>query len=74
MGSLKIKKRKPSKLRLKRKYDRGKIIKIDFDQMHRLETPNEDKSRSIIIKFASQNAKSRVFRNKKKLKGKKMSV
>ena len=52
-------------MRLKRKYDRGKIIKIDFDQMHRLETPNEDKSRSIIMKFASQNGKSRVFRNKK---------
>ena len=47
---------------------------MDFDQMHKLEAPNKDKSRSIVMKSASQNTKSRVFRNKKKLKGKKMSV
>ena len=47
---------------------------VDLHWTHRLGVPKEDKCRPIELKFATYNTKSRVFRNKKKLKGKKASI
>ena len=42
--------------------------------MLRLGTPKEDKNRAIIIKVAIYSTRNRIFRNKKKLKGKKVII
>ena len=49
------------------------IIVADLDRTHRL-GPKEDRVRSVIVKCARYNTRSRVFRNKTKLKGKKHSI
>ena len=50
------------------------VNKIDPDRKHRLRAPKDDKVRPIILKFARFNIRSRIFRNKKKLKRKKVSI
>ena len=51
------------------------IQDIDLDRTHRIGKPKEDgKSRPIIIKFARYNTRSKVFSNKKKLKGSGVSI
>ena len=47
---------------------------VDLDRTHRLGVPKEKKVRPIIVKFARYNTRSRVSRNKKKLKRKKVSL
>ena len=50
-------------------------IKNEIDSSSRLDAPkNNGKSRPIIIKFVRYNTRCRVFKNKKKLKGKSISV
>ena len=51
------------------------IEKNEIDRSHRLGAPKSDgKSRTIIIKFVRYNTSCRVFKNKKKLKWKSISV
>ena len=51
------------------------IEKNEIDRSHRLGAPkNNGKSRPIIIKFTRCNTRCGVFKNKKKLKGKSISV
>ena len=51
------------------------IEKDEIDKSHRLGAPkNNGKSRPIIIKFVRYNTRCRIFENKKKLKGKRISV
>ena len=50
------------------------VNEIDPDRKHRLRAPKDDKVRPIILKFARFNIRSRIFRNKKKLKRKKVSI
>ena len=51
------------------------IQKDEIDRSHRLgASKNNGKSRPIIIKFAIYNTRCRIFKNKKKLKGKRISV
>ena len=51
------------------------IKKDEIDRSHRLGAlKNNDKSRTIIIKFVRYNTRCRIFKNKKKLKGKSISV
>ena len=51
------------------------IEKNEIDRSHRLGAPkNNGKSRPIIIKFVRYNTRCRIFKNKKKLKGKSISV
>ena len=51
------------------------IKKNEIDRSHRLGAPkNNGKSRPIIIKFVRYNTRCRIFKNKKKLKGKSISV
>ena len=52
----------------------GEEIKgVDLDHTHRLGAPKEDKVRPIIVKFVRYKTRNRVFRNKKKLKGKQVN-
>ena len=50
------------------------VNEIDPDRKRRLRAPKDDKVRPIILKFARFNIRSRIFRNKKKLKRKKVSI
>ena len=52
------------------------ITHIDIDRSHRLGNRKLDKSkpRPIIIKFSRYNLRTRIFKNKRKLKGKRISV
>ena len=51
------------------------IEQNDIDRSHRLGAPkNDGKKRPIIIKFVRYNTRCRTFKNKKKLKGKSISV
>ena len=51
------------------------IEKDEIDRSYRLGAPkNNGKSRAIIIKIARYNTRYRIFKNKKKLKGKSISV
>ena len=52
------------------------IFTDDLDRNHRIgKTKDNNKHRRpIIVKFASHNDKHKVFRNKKRLKGKKISI
>ena len=52
------------------------ITHLDIDRSHRLGNRKLDKSkpRPIIIKFSRYNVRARIFKNKKKLKGKRTSV
>ena len=51
------------------------IEKDDIDKLHRLGAPkNNDKSRPIIIKFVRYNTWCRIFKIKKKMNGKSISV
>ena len=48
-----------------------KIEKNEIDRSHRLGAPKiNGKSRPIIIKFVRYNTRCKIFKNKKKLKGK----
>ena len=48
------------------------IKKDEIDRSHRLGAlKNNDKSRTIIIKFVRYNTRCRIFKNKKKIEGKK---
>ena len=54
---------------------REEIEKDEIDRSHRLGAPkNNGKSRSIIMKFVRYNTRCRIFKNKKKLKRKSISV
>ena len=57
---------------LKKKGER--TSEVDLDQIHRLGSPKDNKVRPTIVKFARYNTRSKVFRNKKKLKVKKVSL
>ena len=46
----------------------------DLDRTHRIGKVNNGKSRPIMAKFARYNVRKKVFRNKRKLKGKNMSI
>ena len=46
----------------------------DLDRTHRIGKVNNGKSRPIIVKFARYNVRKKVFHNKRKLKGKNMSI
>ena len=48
-----------------------KYKEVHLDRTQRLGAPQDDKVRPIIVKFARYNTRSRVFKNKNKLKGKK---
>ena len=51
------------------------IEKDEIDRSQRLGAPkNNGKSRPIVIKFARYKTRCRIFKNKKKLKGKSISV
>ena len=50
------------------------IKEVDLDHTRRLGAPKEDKVRSIIVKLVRYKTRNRVFRNKKKLKGKQVSM
>ena len=52
------------------------ITHLDIDRSHRLGNRKLDKSkpRPIIIKFSRHNVRARIFKNKRKLKGKRTSV
>ena len=52
------------------------ITHLDIDRSHRLGNRKLDKSkpRPIIIKFSRYNVRARIFKNKRKLKGKRTSV
>ena len=51
------------------------IKKDEIDRSHRLGAPkNNGKSRPIIIKFVRYNTRCKIFKNKKKLKEKSISV
>ena len=55
----------------------GKTVeKSDLDRTHRIGAFKEDKSkcRPIIVKFSRYNVRDKVFKNKKKLKGKGYSI
>ena len=54
----------------------GEIIENnEIDRLHRLGAPkNNGKSRPIIIKFVRYNTRCRIFKNKKELKGKSISI
>ena len=54
---------------LKEKMGEG-IKKVDLDRMHRLGAPKKDKVR-LTVKLVRNKTRSRVFRNKKKIKVKK---
>ena len=59
------------------KKEMGKeITHLDIDRSHRLGNRKLDKSkpRPIIIKFSRYNVRARIFKNKRKLKGKRTSV
>ena len=60
---------------LKKEMDE-EITHLDIDRSHRLGNRKLDKSkpRPIIIKFSRYNVRARIFKNKKKLKGKRTSV
>ena len=46
----------------------------DLDRMHRIGKVNNGKSRPIIVKFSRYNVSKKVLHNKRKLKGKNMSI
>ena len=46
----------------------------DIDRTHRIGVPSKGKNRPIIIKFVKYMYRRRVFTNKKRLKGKNMSI
>ena len=51
------------------------IEKNEIDRSHRIGVPkNNGKSRPIIIKFVRYNTRCKIFKNKKKLKGKSISM
>ena len=50
------------------------IVHSDLDRSHRLGRQHREKTRSIIVKFATYNIRSQVFRVKKHLKGSGISV
>ena len=52
------------------------ITHLDIDRSHRLGNRKLDKSkpRPIIIKFSRYNVKARIFKNKRKLKEKRISI
>ena len=52
------------------------ITHLDIDRSHRLGNRKLDKSkpRPIILKFSRYNVRARIFKNKRKLKGKRTSV
>ena len=52
------------------------VKKSDLDRTHRIGAFKEDKSkcRPIIVKFSRYNVRDKVFKNKKKLKGKGYSI
>ena len=60
---------------LKKEMDE-EITHLDIDRSHRLGNRKLDKSkpRPIIIKFSRHNVRARIFKNKRKLKGKRTSV
>ena len=60
---------------LKKEMDE-EITHLDIDRSHRLGNRKLDKSkpRPIIIKFSRYNVRARIFKNKRKLKGKRTSV
>ena len=51
-----------------------KINEVGLDWTQRLGASKDDKVRAIIVKFLRSNTRSRIFRDKKKLKGKKVSI
>ena len=52
------------------------ITHLDIDRSHCLGNPKLDKSKhqSITIKFSRYNVTARIFKNKKKLTGKRISI
>ena len=50
------------------------ITHLDIDRSHRLGNLDKWKPRPIIIKFFRYNVRARIFKNKRKLKGKRTSV
>ena len=60
---------------LKKEMDE-EITHLDIDRSHRLGNRKLDKSkpRPIIIKFSRYNVRARIFKNKRKLEGKRTSV
>ena len=52
------------------------ITHLDIDRSHRLGNQKLDKNRPqpIIIKFLRYNVRARIFKSKRKLKGKQISV
>ena len=52
------------------------IILRDLERTYRIGEPKttREKTRPIIMKFVRYNDRNRVFRNKKKLKGQKISI
>ena len=46
----------------------------DIDRTHRVEVPNSNKNRSVIIKFVQYIDTRQIFTNKKILKGKNLSI
>ena len=46
----------------------------DIDRTHRISVPSQSENRPIIVKFLRYTDRRRVFTNKKRLKGKKMSI
>ena len=50
------------------------ISPADIDRTHRIGLPSKSKNRPIIFKFVRYMDRRRVFTNKKRLKGKDMSV
>ena len=51
------------------------IEKNEVDRSHRIDAPKKNgKSRPITIKFVRYNTRCKIFKNKKKLKGKNISV
>ena len=50
------------------------ITQLDLDRSHRIGKASPGKARPIIVKFTSYNVRSKVFGNKRKLKGKRVSI
>ena len=52
------------------------IFSGDIDRSHRIGKEKDDpnKARPVIVKFTKYNDRDKIFRNKKRLKGKKMSI
>ena len=46
----------------------------DIDRTHRISVPSKGENRPIIVKFLRYTDRRRVFTNKKRLKGKNMSI